>query len=237
MYNKSTRHRDTANKPYCCSTRTRDNKASNAVTQYVYENLYKYIYKEPYVVENTVAQKAGIDIWDADTNVTIDEKCRLSDIEKGIMGNTFAVELGWINNQRNGEHVRMRGWGLSSYQSPTYYNFIWLGEVGVNRIARLRKEHIRKAECLFVKKTDMQKFLCKTMGYEDDIWRTVNQMWDRGIDKRYIRNKRRYPLFHLTRSWKLNECPVNAVIPKRILENLSSAHYYVYPNRYEVIEY
>ena len=113
------------------STRVRDIKASDAVTQYVYENLYKHIYKEPYVVENTVAQKAGIDIWDADTNVTIDEKCRLSDIEKGIVGNTFAVELGWINNQRNGEHVRLRGRGLSSYQSPTYYNFIWLGEVGV----------------------------------------------------------------------------------------------------------
>lgn len=116
---------------YNKSTRKRDNKASDAVTQYVYENLYKHIYKEPYVVENTVAQKAGIDIWDADTNVTIDEKCRLSDIEKGIFGNTFAVELGWINNQRNGEHVRLRGWGLSSYSSPTYYNFIWLGEVGV----------------------------------------------------------------------------------------------------------
>lgn len=223
---------------YCKqSTRKRDNKASDSVTQYVYENLYKHIYKEPYVVENTVAQKAGIDIWDADTNVTIDEKCRLSDIEKGIFGNTFAVELGWINNQRNGEHVRLRGWGLSSYSSPTYYNFIWLGKVGVKKIKRLRKENIYQAECLFVKKTDIQEFLCKTMGYEDDIWRTVNQMWDRGIDKRYIRNKRHYPLFHLTRSWKLNECPVNAVIPKRILENLSSAHYYVYPNRYEVVEY
>ena len=149
MYNnKSTRNRDTANKPYCCSTRTRDtankpysrstrtrdSKASDAVTQYVYDNLYKHIYKEPYIVENTVAQKAGIDIWDADTNVTIDEKCRLSDIEKGIYGNTFAVELGWINNKKGKKSIRMRGWGLSSYETPTYYNFIWLGEVGVNRI-------------------------------------------------------------------------------------------------------
>lgn len=131
----------------------------------------------------------------------------------------------------------MRGWGLSSYQTPTYYNFIWLGKVGVKHIKQLRKEHIRQVECLFVKKTDIQEFLCKTIGYEDDIWRIVNQMWDKGIVKRYIRNKRHYPLFHLTRSWKLNECPVNAVIPKRILENLSSAHYYVYPNRYEVIDY
>ena len=218
---------------YKQSTRKRDSIASNSVTQYVYENLYKHIYKEPYVVENTVAQKAGIDIWDANTNVTIDEKCRLSDIEKGIFGNTFAVELGWKNRYNK----RMRGWGLSSYQSPTYYNFIWLGEVGVNRVDRLRKEHIYQAECLFVKKTDIQQFLYKTMGYEDDIWRTVNQMWDRSIYKRYIRNKHNYPLFHLTRSWKLNECPVNAVISKRILENLSSAHYYVYPNRYEVVEY
>lgn len=120
MYNKSTRHRDS--------------KASDAVTQYVYDNLYKHIYKEPYIVENTVAQKAGIDIWDADTNITIDEKCRLSDIEKGIVGNTFAVELGWINNKKGKKSIRMRGWGLSSYQSPTYYNFIWLGEVGENRV-------------------------------------------------------------------------------------------------------
>ena len=119
---------------YNKSTRKRDSVASDAVTQYVYENLYKHIYKEPYIVENTVAQKAGIDIWDADTNVTIDEKCRLSDIEKGIMGNTFAVELGWISNKKGKKSVRMRGWGLSSYQSPTYYNFIWLGEVGVNRV-------------------------------------------------------------------------------------------------------
>ena len=222
---------------YNKSTRKRDSNASDAVTQYVYENLYKHIYKEPYIVENTVAQKAGIDIWDADTNVTIDEKCRLSDIEKGIVGNTFAVELGWISNIKGNKHVRMRGWGLSSYQTPTYYNFIWLGEVGVKYIKKLRKEHIRQVECLFVKKTDIQEFLYKTMGYEDDIWRIVNQMWDKGIVKRYIRNKRHYPLFHLTRSWKLNECPVNAVIPKRILENLSSVHYYVYPNRYEVIDY
>lgn len=119
---------------YNKSTRKRDSVASDAVTQYVYDNLYKHIYKEPYIVENTVAQKAGIDIWDADTNVTIDEKCRLSDIEKGIVGNTFAVELGWISNNKGNKHVRMRGWGLSSYQTPTYYNFIWLGEVGANRV-------------------------------------------------------------------------------------------------------
>ena len=112
---------------YKQSTRKRDNKASDSVTQYVYENLYKHIYKEPYVVENTVAQKAGIDIWDADTNVTIDEKCRLSDIEKGMLGHTFAIELGWQSKH----HKRMKGWGLSSYSSPTYYNFIWLGKVGV----------------------------------------------------------------------------------------------------------
>ena len=132
MYNKSTRHRDTAkNEPYCCSTRARDTVASDAVTEFIYENLYQKVYKEPYVVENRVAQRAGVDIWDADTNITIDEKCRLSDIEKGMLGHTFAIELGWISNQRNGEHVRLRGWGLSSYSSPTYYNFIWLGKVGV----------------------------------------------------------------------------------------------------------
>ena len=56
---------------YNKSTRKRDSNASDAVTQFIYENLYKHIYKEPYIVENTVAQKAGIDIWDADTNVTI----------------------------------------------------------------------------------------------------------------------------------------------------------------------
>lgn len=231
---KSTRNRDSkASDSVNRSTRTRDSIASNSVTEFIYENLYQSIYKEPYVVENGVAQRAGVDIWDADTNITIDEKCRLSDIEKGMLGHTFAIELGWQSKH----HKRMKGWGLSSYSSPTYYNFIWLHNVDVKQIDRLKKAHIRKVECLFVKKTAIQKFLCKTMGYEDDIWKTVNYMWDRGIDKRYIRDKRNYQLFHLTRSWKLNECPVNAVIPKRILENLSSAHYYVYSNRYEVIEY
>lgn len=218
---------------YNKSTRAQDTKASDIVTEFIYENLYRYIYKEPYIVSDKVAQCAGVDIWDSDTNITIDEKCRLSDIEKGILGHTFAIELGWQSKYHN----KMKGWGLSDYSSPTYYNFIWLHNVDIKQIDKLRKVHIRKAECLFVKKTEMQKFLCKTIGDEDDIWNIVNQMWDRRIDKRYIRDKRNYPLFHLTRSWKLNECPINAVIPKYILENLSSVHYYVYQGRYEVIEY
>ena len=60
---KSTRHRDTAkNEPYSHSTRMRDNKASNAVTEFIYENLYQRIYKEPYIVGDRVAQRAGVDI-------------------------------------------------------------------------------------------------------------------------------------------------------------------------------
>lgn len=60
---KSIRKSDTAkNEPYCCSTRARDNKASNAVTEFIYENLYQKVYKEPYVVENGLAQRAGVDI-------------------------------------------------------------------------------------------------------------------------------------------------------------------------------
>lgn len=112
---------------YNKSTRARDSIASNAVTEFIYDNLYQNIYKEPYIVDNEVAQRAGVDIWDADTNITIDEKCRLSDIEKGILGHTFAIELGWQSKY----HKRMKGWGLSSYSSPTYYNFIWLRKVGV----------------------------------------------------------------------------------------------------------
>ena len=47
---------------YNKSTRARDSVASNAVTEFIYENLYKRVYKEPYIVDNGVAQRAGVDI-------------------------------------------------------------------------------------------------------------------------------------------------------------------------------
>lgn len=59
---KSTRARDTDGKPYSHSTRMRDSVASNAVTEFIYENLYQSIYKEPYIVGDRVAQRAGVDI-------------------------------------------------------------------------------------------------------------------------------------------------------------------------------
>ena len=47
---------------YNKSTRAQDTKASDIVTEFIYENLYRYIYKEPYIVSDKVAQCAGVDI-------------------------------------------------------------------------------------------------------------------------------------------------------------------------------
>ena len=218
MYNKSTRQQDT--------------KASDEVTKFLYSNLYKHIYKEPIIVDNKIAQLSGIDIWDMDSNVTIDEKCRITMIERKRSKvfiqkyntfaerkrsktniqkyNTFAVELGWL---RNG--VRTKGWGLNGYETPTYYNFIWLWETDVDKVRILRKEHIRWAECLFVRKDKLQMFMRDVMGDEEEVWDKINYMWDKRVDRVYCKD------CHMTRSYRLQECPVCLVVGKdsRIIEN------------------
>lgn len=230
MYNKSTRQQDT--------------KASDAVTQYIYSNLYKHIYKEPMVVDNKLAQLSGIDIWDMDSNITIDEKCRITMIEQKKQNyntfaerkrsknfiqsyNTFAVELGWL---RNG--IRTKGWGLNGYNTPTYYNFIWLWETDVDKVSNLRKEHIRRAECLFVEKDRLQSFMKDMLGDEGEIWDRVNYMWDKRVDRVYCKDRS----YHMTRSWRLHECPVCLVVRKDILDKLATHIYNVYINKYEVVK-
>lgn len=216
------------------STRQRDSKVSEIVTQYIYENLYKGIYENPLLITNKLAQLSGIDIWDKESGVTVDEKCRIADIEKihKRKRDTFAIELGWM--KRNGE--RVKGWGISSYNTPTYYNLIWLREVDVKDMQRLKLAHIREAECLFVKKGTMQTFMKDIIGYEDKIWETVNWMWNKRIDRKYYKDKNGYPYCHMTRSWQLQECPVNFVVPKAVWNKLAEHIYYVYNGRYKVIK-
>ena len=217
MYNKSTRQQDT--------------KASDEVTKFLYSNLYKHIYKEPIIVDNKIAQLSGIDIWDMDSNVTIDEKCRITMIEQKRsktnipMYNTFAVELGWLRNS-----VRTKGWGLNGYETPTYYNFIWLWETDVDKVRILRKEHIRWAECLFVRKDKLQMFMRDVMGDEEEVWNKVNYMWDKRVDRVYCKD------CHMTRSYRLQECPVCLVVGKDVLDKLATHIYNVYINKYEVVK-
>lgn len=218
------------------STRSNDTRASNEVTKYLYTNLYKHIYKEPIIVTDKIAQLSGIDIWDTDSNVTIDEKCRITMIERKRSKifipqyNTFAIELGWL---RNG--VRTKGWGLTEYNTPTYYNFIWLWKTDVDKVDKLRKEHIRYAECLMVEKSKLQRYMEDTIGNEEKVWERVNYMWDRKIDRVWV-NAGNGMRMAIVRSWQLHECPVCVVIPKNVLDKLATHIYNVYINRYEVVK-
>lgn len=219
------------------STRTTDTKASDIVSQWLYNNLYSKMVNggERYLINvDRVGQYAGIDGVFTETGETVDEKCRISDIGKSNRRriDTFAVEVGW--QKRNGE--RVKGWGLSTYNTPTYYNLIWLRKVDVKDMKRLRPEHIREAECLFVKKEAVQTFMKDVIGYEDDIWKVVNWMWDKKIDRKYYLDKHGYPYCHLTRSWKLAECPINLVVSKDVWNRLATHIYYVYNGRYDMIK-
>lgn len=216
-------------------TRTTDTKVSEIISQWLYSNLYNKLDKGNWVVNvDRLGQLGGIDLWNKRTGDTVDEKCRITDIERAHKRkiDTFAVELGW--KKRNGD--RVKGWGLSPYNTPTYYNFIWLRKFDVKDMKRLRPEHIREAECLFVRKETMQTFMKDVIGYEDEIWEVVNWLWNKKIDRKYYKDKYGYPSCHMTRSWQLQECPVNLVVPKSVWDRLATHIYYVYNGRYEVIK-
>lgn len=166
--------------------------------------------------ENVELQKRGIDVFMYSKHrkiLNLDEKCATRYWQGNLK--TFALELWTTNNGKN------NGWfnPNNDYVLTTDYNFAWV---------TASDEHLSKIyslECAMIRKSDIWEYL-KSIGFTyESLMQAFNDNAE--VVKKYDRASLRYiisPDLYIVQSLHLTEAPINLVVSKSLLKDLSYFH-------------
>ena len=141
-------------------------------------------------------------------NAIIDEKAQLYYLDGGLP--TFAFELNFVN--KNGE--RVEGWLTDESKSTTFYQLLFL--TAEKDFESVKKKE--KVEYILIKKEEILKFIALDLA----ILRRKGIEVSKSEDFRQFREQS-IP-YYFTHSTQLAESPVNIIIRKNKLIELSFLH-------------
>ena len=199
-------------------------KNSDIVTNFFIENFYKKFCSTYEIVTDAENQYCGIDsiFKYNDTEYICDEKSAIRYINRNLQ--TFSLELAFIN--RGGEVSD--GWYVNDNEKNNCYLFVWIDKANVNEknllnsmddlesveIALVRKDRIQEyLDSLGWTKKNLKKKCEKIMKYDYEPLRCFEQ-----------------PEVRFTYSLKLVEKPVNILIQRKKLTEISDFTFYFNKN-------
>ena len=211
------------------SSRLYDTKASNVVTQFLYENLYSHIFEQCVVVCNKEAQLQGIDIavYNKGYSFSIDEKAQINYINN--VRNTFSFEIMYLSNKRDSKGVREKrvGWLIKNEVTPTYYALIWIHQSNQSDKCKLKVDDLVAVECMFVNNMKLKEYLYNRGLTCDKMFELSDMIYRNSVRYFYYDNWLKFVY-----SGRIYEKPINLVIPKNILYDICFKDYLVYKDHY-----
>ncbi len=201
------------------SLRAIDTAQERVIMSFLEKHLYANLYADYEIVSDRKRQLAGIDVV-----IQTPERTRYDDVKAQSSPRyindprpTFALEI--LFDHFYQEH---EGWFVRDDLSTTTYCFVWINKAIVNQQGYIDKEeNIHEVEAMFVDKAALRKYLGPDYSPDKLL-----------AEARYMRNTNEakyHPERGLTIVYSnfLNERPVNLVVHKRILKDLSFDHYKV----------
>ncbi len=159
--------------------------------------------------------------------LVIDEKAQLYYINHPV--DTFALEVDYIKPE-TGNCVD--GWFMDSQNKTDSYLFIWIPRAKESRIERIVSHDFLEIEAYLVGKDKIKEWLGKIGLSADKIKAIAADMRSKDEDRRKINEDIR---FRKSSADKYVEAPVNIVISKRVLAELTSNRYKISRNGYSLI--
>lgn len=169
-------------------------------------------------VHDNAMQKRGVDVVAKTDCKTyhIDEKAQLYYLNKALP--TFAFELDYLSRGQ-----RRIGWLLNDELLTDYYFLIWPFAQEVD-LRLITKDDFTALDCLMLNKKKLLSFLEQcglNKRYLQEQVKTLRKNECEGKQPTGIKGV----YFYVSSSSKYSEAPINLVIAKNILIELSDAHY------------
>ncbi|MDC0985532.1 hypothetical protein OAR47_03625 [Gammaproteobacteria bacterium] len=205
------------------SLRNRDMQVEQEIAHFLDEYLYpkNNILKKYNRVNDRESQLQGIDctIRYKNKNIIIDEKAASHYINSNLP--TFAFELG--SYQRSGY---VDGWLIDETKKTTHYLLIWIKTfTPCDKKAWINKNDIKTLECLLINKNDILSYL-DNQGYTRD--KLINKRNNIIKEKTFGPvDKNNQSEFYFFNTRDLEEAPVNIIIKKNKLKQMSIIHWLV----------
>ncbi len=205
------------------SLRNRDMAVEQEISYFLDEYLYlKHdILKKYHRVKDRDSQLRGIDctLRHKGKDIIIDEKAASQYINSRL--STFAFELG--SYQRSGY---IDGWLIDETKETTHYLLVWIQTLKpCDRRAWINKNDIKMLECLLIRRNDILLYLQNQGFSKENLINKRNDILKTGtfgpIDKNNLSE------FYFFNTKDLQEAPVNVIIKKNKLKQISIKHWLV----------
>jgi hypothetical protein len=191
--------------------RENDMRRERILSAYLDTKLYcQNLFKDARRTDSIESQLAGSDIVLSIpslglSNIIVDEKAQLYYLDGGLP--TFAFELNFIN--KNGK--RVEGWLTDENKSTEYYQLLFLtAKKDFESI-----EMIHKVEYILVKRSEILAVI------NQDLKALRNKGLEVSSSNKFHQFKYPNSDFYYTHSTKLAESPVNIILKKRKLLEIS----------------
>lgn len=178
-------------------------------------------------VEDLNIQRNGIDL-----NFTFDNKKYIID-EKASLHYpdglpTFAFELKF----KNSSNLWRDGWFIDNSKLTTHYLISWVKRKSVD-LKVLKEDDINTVEVILLEKKKLIDFLKENYNLNNEaIKNQVKLIINKNeFGQLHSIGDYKFPRFHYTPSCKLQETPINLVIHKKTLIQLSDFHFIIYRNK------
>ncbi len=194
------------------SFRSKDESGEKEVAKFLDEKFYKATDFERIFTKDL--QIKGVDTMFSigSEKIYCDEKVALNYINRYL--NTYSFELMFINRA----HKEQVGWFNDSSKITTHYLLCYITKCKVDRYPR--KEDIEEMEVILISRKALYKYLVdKGLDYNTITSKVENINKGIDIDMGNIKDG-----YKFSKSPKFVESPVNILIPKDILIDLSTVH-------------
>lgn len=205
------------------SLRNRDMAVEREISYFLDEYFYPRndILKTYHRVDDRDSQLKGIDciVKYKGKDYIIDEKAASHYININLT--TFAFELG--SYQRSGY---INGWLIDDTKKTTHYLLIWIKTLtNCDKKAWINKNDIRELECLLIRRDDILVYLENQGFTKANLINKRNDILKAGIFGPIDKNSQSE--FYFFNTGNLQESPVNIIIKKNKLKEISIIHWLV----------
>lgn len=175
------------------------------------------------------SQLDGIDLklLIGDKEFKVDEKGQLYSIN--CPKNTFALEIDYISSETN---EPVSGWYLSKDNMTDMYLFIWIDKAKENRIERLVANDFEELSIVMIEKKTLKNYLQAKKLSTQGLSAIAREMRKEGYKRKTASDGMHFVLSDVN---EYVEAPVNLVIPRKILEDISFRVYKVSKKEIEMI--
>ena len=210
------------------SYRKRDSKVEEELSKFLDKYLYSAITKDLVRYSDKSDQLLGKDVsfsLENMGNMIVDEKAATHYINKDIP--TFAFELSFLLS--DGREVK--GWLLDKDKVTEYYLLMW---VNADKIWDMVMDDITKVEAILLNRNKLIDYL-KSESYDEDKLNRANlKIRNNNLDGAL--GKKQDTSIYFFSTQKLSEKPVNVVVRKKKIEELSDKHYVITKENVEYIK-